>query len=136
MPCRTDQRHHDSKTSPCRPDLPSVRLDSQNSCGRRAVRGRRRLQGGNVWEWNEAILNEATRGLRGGSFSGGYSDEALLASYRYDWGDAAPTLECYLVAFRVSEVPEPSTMAILTLGGIGMLLRRRGSYTAAEVRAA
>ena len=76
-------------------------------------------QAGNVWEWNEAIIG-SDRGVRGGSFchSGG-----LLASnrdgYYYSAGEGSS------VGFRVSEVPEPATMAILALGGIGILRRRK-----------
>jgi formylglycine-generating enzyme required for sulfatase activity len=79
-------------------------------------------QGGNVWEWNEAILFGSIRGLRGGSFDIG--GVYLPASYRiiYD----SPTGEEADFGFRVSEVPEPATMAVFALGSIGMLLRRRG----------
>ena len=76
-------------------------------------------QGGNVWEWNEAILYGSYRGLRGGAFYDG--DYTLLASYRdiYD-----PTDEISGVGFRVSEVPEPATICLLGLGGL-MLRRKR-----------
>ena len=83
-------------------------------------------QGGNVWEWNESIVYEgsdyAYRGLRGGSFNdyGSY----LHASYRD--GTTTPTGEIGSIGFRVSEVPEPGTMALLAFGGIGVLARRRG----------
>ncbi len=76
-------------------------------------------QGGNVWEWNEAIIG-SYRGLRGGPFSS--SDNNQRASLR---GSSYPTYEFDSFGFRVSEVPEPATMAILALGGIGILRRRK-----------
>jgi formylglycine-generating enzyme required for sulfatase activity len=78
-------------------------------------------QGGNVWEWNEAVLSGSYRGLRGGSFDVIVGD--LLASSR---GLNDPSLENYYIGFRVSEVPEPTSMALLAVGGVGMLVRRRG----------
>ncbi|MCY2927888.1 MAG: SUMF1/EgtB/PvdO family nonheme iron enzyme [Planctomycetota bacterium] len=78
-------------------------------------------QGGNVWEWNESILSGSYRGLRGGSFY--YDVNNLLAS---DRNGGIPTDEYSNVGFRVSQVPEPASMALLAIGGIGMLVRRRG----------
>ena len=77
-------------------------------------------QGGNVWEWNETLIG-SYRGLRGGSFYF-IVDYPLLASTRYDY---PPSFEFTFIGFRVSEVPEPATMAILMLGGIGILRRRK-----------
>ena len=81
-------------------------------------------QGGNVWEWNEAIMYAAYRGMRGGSFSSGGS--ILRASYR--WYSSYPTDRHYSIGFRVSAVvPEPSSIITLA-AGLGMLLglkRRR-----------
>jgi len=57
-------------------------------------------QGGNVWEWNEAILYSAYRGLRGGAFN--VWDHDLHAAYRYY---ANPTYESLAFGFRVAEVP-------------------------------
>jgi len=79
-------------------------------------------QGGNVWEWNEAILYGSVRGLRGASFD--FLDVHFLsASHRYS--GSSPVNEGGGVGFRVAQVPEPATMAILMLGGIGILRRRR-----------
>lgn len=55
-------------------------------------------QGGNIWEWNEAILYGA-RGARGGSFDDDYI--TLLAAGRYI---AAPTDEFSGIGFRVAGV--------------------------------
>ncbi len=70
-------------------------------------------QGGNVWEWNEALLYGSNRGLRGGSFND--IDGALASSFR---SPNSPGNEGSPVGFRVaSEVPEPSCVVLLSLGG-------------------
>ena len=56
-------------------------------------------QGGNVAEWNEAVIG-SYRGRRGGSFD--YWDDFLHASDRFSSG---PPLEYYALGFRVAEVP-------------------------------
>jgi len=80
-------------------------------------------QGGNVWEWNEALIG-SYRGLRGGSFSGSGDGSDLHAPSRFYLN---PSYESYGVGCRVSAVPEPATMAMLALGGLGMLIRRRSA---------
>ncbi len=82
-------------------------------------------QGGNVWEWNEAIVYEgydyASRGLRGGSF---VNYDYLLQSA--DRGSSGPGLGSNVVGFRVSQVPEPSSIIALLGGLTGLIgLRRR-----------
>lgn len=87
-------------------------------------------QGGNVWEWNEAILYQdlahAFRGLRGGSF-GSYGGSHLQSSTRN--GGLVPPHEGGDVGFRVSQyVPEPSTVIALLSGfAASSVLRRRRS---------
>jgi formylglycine-generating enzyme required for sulfatase activity len=80
-------------------------------------------QGGNVEEWNEAILLAygPSCGLRGGAFYGYVG--LLQAAPRDYW--YAPSREDYLTGFRVSEVPEPGTLSILALCLVGSLTRRK-----------
>jgi formylglycine-generating enzyme required for sulfatase activity len=69
-------------------------------------------QGGNVWEWNEALISVISyRGLRGGSY---YLDlDAVnLQSWSSDYGN--PVGEFLNAGFRVATVPEPGT-AVLTI---------------------
>ena len=63
--------------------------------------------GGNVFQWNEALISGSSRGLRGGSFS--YSDSYPLISSSRGYGN--PSYEVSGVGFRVATVvvPEPST---------------------------
>lgn len=80
-------------------------------------------QAGNLWEWNEAIPAEGSRGLRGGSFyndGGGDGSATLHAAFR-PWD--GPMEQNAGRGFRVAEVPEPATLSLLVLGGL-VLLRR------------
>jgi formylglycine-generating enzyme required for sulfatase activity len=77
-------------------------------------------QGGNVWEWNEAIIDGSHLGTRGGSCI--YPADILLASFR---GQNLPTYESGDLGFRVSQVPEPASMALLALGAAAVVARRR-----------
>jgi formylglycine-generating enzyme required for sulfatase activity len=65
-------------------------------------------QGGNVWEWNEALINGSFRGLRGGAWN---SSAGVLQSSFLDDGDD-PADEDFDIGFRVATVPEPSTAVL------------------------
>ena len=86
-------------------------------------------QGGNVWEWNEAVidlsggsLDDADRGLRGGDYSN--SAGSLISSFRSSYD---PSQEELFIGFRVSQVPEPTTLTLLALGSLAFLCRRIGT---------
>ena len=78
-------------------------------------------QGGNVFEWNDAVI-DSSRGLRGGSWD--YGDGGLQSSYRGK-SFVGPEGEYGNVGFRVASVPEPSTYALILMAGAGWLLWRR-----------
>ena len=78
-------------------------------------------QGGNVREWNEAILSGSDRGLRGESFSYALGSD-MHASYR---SHVYPSYEYNDIGFRVAQVPEPATMSLLTPGGVALVRRRK-----------
>ena len=80
-------------------------------------------QGGNVWEWNEAIISP-DRGLRGGGFDTSFGPYGAAAEYRIL--GASPNFEEPFVGFRVAtKVPEPTTGLLLGLGLLGVVVRRR-----------
>jgi len=84
--------------------------------------------GGNVMEWNETILNSGGFGdgrlFRGGSFQDGFGDGLLRADSEQFF--YVPPIEGSDRGFRVSQVPGPSSVALLAIGGLGALRRRRG----------
>jgi formylglycine-generating enzyme len=65
-------------------------------------------QGGNVWEWNEAVQSGAWRGYRAGSYTNDSGSQ--LASYRIVY---YPKYEHSAVGFRVASVPEPGSIIML-----------------------
>jgi len=78
-------------------------------------------QGGNVYEWNDAVISGSFRGLRGGSWDSFYGVFVLRSSGR---GGLDPSFEDLLIGFRVASVPEP-TSVVLAMVASGMLLVRR-----------
>jgi probable HAF family extracellular repeat protein len=73
--------------------------------------------GGDVWQWNETNV-QGYRGARGGGWFRGSAD--LLSSDRgYRW----PETGTRFFGFRVASVgvPEPSTIALLLAGALGLL---------------
>jgi len=81
-------------------------------------------QGGDVFQWNESVYSSSYRGLRGGSFGPNAASVDYLQSGHHD--NALPSAEFNIFGFRVSQVPEPTSIGILGLGVVGMLVRPRG----------
>jgi formylglycine-generating enzyme len=79
-------------------------------------------QGGNLEEWNDAVIDGAYRGMRGGLNSG----HAYLLSSTNRWYQA-PDFDGIATAngFRLATVPEPSTYALLFMTGAGALWMAR-----------
>ena len=91
-------------------------------------------QGGNVMEWNESVVYQGNdgskRGLRGGYFLN--TEKVLHASTRsYNF---YPNFENSGIGFRVSELPEPATIVMLMLGGLGLIRGRRTTCSKALPR--
>ncbi len=86
-------------------------------------------QGGNVWEWNDTIVDTTDRVLRGGSFP---DDDNFLQSSERNIGD--PTGEVNAIGFRVTSlapIPEPSAYAAI-IGCLALAIvtvRRKGRRT-------
>ncbi len=76
-------------------------------------------QGGNAWEWNDAVISGSSRGLRGGSWLLDVINLASSSRYGY-----VPSFEYYIIGFRVASVPEP-TSVFLAIFGSGVMLTRR-----------
>lgn len=81
-------------------------------------------QGGNVWEWNEAVRvtgDVVQRGRRGDWFGGGSDLHAACRS------DKQPTEQSAAVGFRIASIPEPSSILALLCGLGGLAWRKKTS---------
>ncbi len=72
--------------------------------------------GGNVVQWNEALIGGSVRGVRGASFNG--NSIGLRSSYRE--GDDPTNKTSINIGFRVASTPEPST-GVLAVIACGMM---------------
>ena len=90
-------------------------------------------QGGNVWEWNDAVIPTWGGGSARGLFGSSWDYPATDSSFRYYWGPSDENT--FFMGFRVasvaesSAVPEPGQIAasgvLLVGGGLYWLVRRR-----------
>jgi sulfatase modifying factor 1 len=87
-------------------------------------------QAGNVYEWNDAVIDVeffgSLRGLRGGSWNNYFLNNFLAASNR---NYLSPASEINSLGFRVASVPvpEPSAFLVSVLLVSAVLIRRRRS---------
>jgi formylglycine-generating enzyme required for sulfatase activity len=81
-------------------------------------------QGGNIIEWNEALLAFGVRGVRGGVYNSG--PFGLVASAQ---GTSPPGTETRQIGFRIAMIPEPGTGLLVIAGLLGLARWRRGAMS-------
>ena len=74
-------------------------------------------QGGNLWEWNEAIVNFPDRSFRGGSYYFSFAGD--LAASNRDSND--PSSEYDDLGFRVASTAAPEAIPSLSPVGVALL---------------
>ena len=90
-------------------------------------------QGGNVWEWNDAVISGiygSGRGLRGDGWGDGSDtagDRYMRSTFRVDYGNGgSASVNSFVLGFRVaSVVPEPTSIVLSMLAGGMVLIRRK-----------
>lgn len=80
-------------------------------------------QAGNVAEWTETLFESTARLTRGGTY--GADEDPNKASKQVDTMNALMTSESGSRGFRLVQVPEPTSLALLGVGGLAFLRRRR-----------
>ena len=80
-------------------------------------------QGGNVWEWNDAVISGSQRGQRGGSWSFSFGSNSALTSTGRSYD--VPSNGFLNLGFRVATVPEPTSLLLTMLASGVMLMRRK-----------
>jgi len=80
-------------------------------------------QGGDVEQWNEAVVDAEDRGIRGGNFNDGFGP--LESTSRDSLGVDEGLDE---VGFRIVEVPEPGTAGWLAIASLYLFVRPRRAF--------
>ncbi len=65
------------------------------------------------------------RGQRGAGYGGASGTDHTYELHASARNQGAPTYQHSNVGFRVVQIPEPSTLSLLFLGGLAVLQRRR-----------
>jgi formylglycine-generating enzyme len=78
-------------------------------------------QAGNVWEWNDAVIQGSGSELAGGGWWD-FGGNGVGSSSR-TYGN--PSFQYDFIGFRVASVPEPSAMVLTILFSAGLVCRRK-----------